>query len=463
MTNKRIYLNAFDMNCVGHQSPGLWTHPDDQAHRYKDLEYWTDLAQILERGQFDALFLADVLGTYDVYQNSREGAVRQAAQVPVNDPLLVVPAMAQVTKHLGFGVTASVTYEHPYSFARRVSTLDHLTKGRVGWNIVTSYLESAARNLGLDTQIKHDERYTIAEEYVEVCYKLWEGSWEDDAVVRDTDRKVYTNPEKVHDIHHNGTYYTVPGAHLSEPSPQRTPVLFQAGSSSKGRAFAAKHAECVFISTPTVTVTKSYVDKLREETKRQGRDPEEIKVMSLFTPIVAETEESAQEKLAEYRSHASYEGGLVLLGGWTGIDFSEYDPDEELRFVENEAIHSAVETFTKIDPNKKWTVREVAEFVGIGGIGPVVAGTPVQVADAMEDWVEKTGVDGFNIAYAVTPGTFKDLADYVVPILQRRGRIRKNYEGATLRENLSGNKRLPDHHPARQIGKTVQEQGKQTV
>jgi alkanesulfonate monooxygenase SsuD/methylene tetrahydromethanopterin reductase-like flavin-dependent oxidoreductase (luciferase family) len=168
MSPKRIYLNAFDMSCVGHQSPGLWTRPDDGAHRYKDVEYWIELAQLLERGGFDSLFLADVLGIYNVYQGSRDAAVREAVQVPVNDPLLAVPVMAANTERLGFGVTVSLIYEHPYAFARRMSTVDHLTKGRVAWNIVTSYLDSASRNLGLGRQKSHDERYELAEEYLEV-------------------------------------------------------------------------------------------------------------------------------------------------------------------------------------------------------------------------------------------------------------------------------------------------------
>ncbi len=181
----RIYLNAFDMACVGHQSAGLWRHPEDQGYRYRELGYWTNLARILEAGGFDALFLADVLGVYDVYGGSRDAAVLDAAQFPVNDPTAAVSAMAAVTETLGFGITLSLTYEQPYALARRLSTLDHLTDGRVAWNIVTSYLDSAARNLGLDAQIPHDQRYDIADEYLEVCYKLWEASWEPGAVVRD--------------------------------------------------------------------------------------------------------------------------------------------------------------------------------------------------------------------------------------------------------------------------------------
>ncbi|WP_010282143.1 LLM class flavin-dependent oxidoreductase [Bacillus timonensis] len=453
MPKKRIYLNAFDMNCVGHQSPGLWTHPDDQSSTYKDAEYWENLARLLEKGKFDAIFLADVLGTYDVYQDSRNPAVRQAAQVPVNDPAFVVPIMAQVTKHLGFGLTASTSYEHPYSFARRISTLDHLTKGRIGWNIVTSYLESAAKNLGLDQQINHDERYNIADEYLEVVYKLWEGSWEDGAVLIDKKQKIYTDPNKVHDINHNGKYFKVPGAHLCEPSPQRTPVIFQAGASKKGRQFAAKHAELVFISVPTAPIGQTFVKALREEAKNAGRNPNEIKVLSLFTPIVGRNEEEAYSKFEEYKKHTSYEGGLALFGGWTGVDLSSYDPDDKIEYIKNDAIHSALETFTKIDPEKHWTVKQVAEFVGIGGIGPVAVGSPEQVADEMEKWIEETDVDGFNIAYAVTPGTFEDFVELVIPVLQERGLVRKEYADGGLRKNLFGYEQLPDHHPARQYRK----------
>lgn len=447
--SKRMYLNAFDMNCVGHQSPGLWTHPDDQGYRYKDLRYWTDLARLLERGRFDGLFLADVLGIYDVYENSRDAAVRQAAQVPVNDPILLVSAMAHVTKHLGFGITCALTFEHPYIFARRMSTLDHITEGRVGWNIVTSYLDSAAKNIGLERQIAHDERYDLAEEYMEVCYKLWEGSWEDDAVIRDKANKVFTDPAKIHDIGHHGKYFKVPGIHLCEPSPQRTPVLYQAGASKRGRDFSAKHAECVFIVGPTIETVKQIVKGIRENAARQGRNPDDLLIFTLFTVIVGETEQEAQAKYADYAKHISYEGALALYGGWSGLDLSAYDPDCELEYIESNASQTAIDVFTKIDPNKKWTVREIANFVGIGGLGPVVVGSPRQVADAMQRWMEETGIDGFNLAYAVTPGTFEDFVDLVVPELQRRGVLKQEYEEGTLREKLfgKGKARLQDDHP----------------
>lgn len=186
------------MNCVGHINHGLWTHPRDNSSQYKTLEYWTELAQLLERGLFDGLFIADIVGVYDVYQQSVDVPLKESIQLPVNDPLLLVSAMAAVTRNLGFGLTANLTYEPPYLFARRLSTLDHLSRGRVGWNIVTGYLDSAAKAMGLDQQPEHDRRYDQADEYLQVLYKLWEGSWEDGAVLNDRQQRIYAQPDKVH-------------------------------------------------------------------------------------------------------------------------------------------------------------------------------------------------------------------------------------------------------------------------
>lgn len=459
MTKKRIYLNAFEMNTPGHQSPGLWAHPEDQSHRYKDAEYWIELAKLLEKGRFDGIFIADVLGTYDVYDNSRDAAVRNGVQSPVNDPFLIVPLMSAVTKHLGFGVTASVTHEHPYPFARRMSTLDHLTNGRVGWNIVTSYLKSAAINMGLDDQISHDERYDIADEFLEVCYKLWEASWEDDAVKVDKQNRIYTDPDKVHNINHYGKYFKVPGAHLSEPSPQRTPVLFQAGASSRGRKFSAKHAELVFIGAPNIPVAKETVRKIREEVKNAGRDPHEVKILTMFVPIVGKSQTEAQAKYEEYKQYISEEGALALFGGWTGVDLSGYHPAQEIRYIENDSIRSTLENFTKltVTENRPTTVQDVINAIGIGGMGAAAVGSPEQIADTLEQWVNEADVDGFNIAYALSPGTFKDFIELVVPILQERELVPSSYRDTTFRDNLFGKGNyLPDHHPAKQFKKHLQ-------
>ncbi|NIF25007.1 LLM class flavin-dependent oxidoreductase [Pantoea sp. Tr-811] len=445
---KQIRLNAFAMNTVGHLSPGLWRHPRDQATRYTDIHYWVALAKTLERGCFDGLFIADVLGVYDVYGASADTALSQAAQVPVNDPLQLVPAMAAATQHLGFGVTASVSFEHPYPFARRMSTLDHLTQGRAGWNIVTSYLASGARNLG-QAPLGHDQRYALAEEYLQVCYKLWETSWEDDAVQADRTSGMYADPAKVHGIDHQGPWFKVPGFHLCEPSPQRSPVIYQAGASSRGRAFAAANAECVFVAAPSKAVLRKQVAELRAAVQAAGRAADDVQVLEQLTVIVAATDQQALALLEEYRQYASRSGALALMSGWTGIDFAEYAPGQVLREVPSEAIQSAVEAFTRADPTRTWTTAEIADYCAIGGDGPVLVGSAQTVADQLLEWVEDTGVDGFNLACVVAPETFEAVVDLLVPELQARGAFKRAYSPGTLRNKLFGcGDRLGLPHPA---------------
>ncbi|MGX5667539.1 LLM class flavin-dependent oxidoreductase [Rhizobium daejeonense] len=445
---KTIHFNAFDMNCVGHQSPGLWAHPRDRSWKYKDLDYWQDLARTLESGIFDGIFIADVIGYYDVYKGDNYHAIHQAAQIPVNDPLQLAAPIALATEHLGIGITASTSFEHPYTFARRLATADHHTNGRVGWNIVTSYLESGAKNIGQAGLQRHDNRYEIANEYLEVIYKLLEGSWEDGAVVRDRENRVFTLPEKVHEIGHKGKYFDVPGYALTEPSPQRTPVLYQAGASGAGKKFAAEHAECVFVAAQTKTILRNYVADVTARAAAAGRARDSLKIYNLLTVIVDETDEKAKAKFREYLDYVSYDGSLVFMSGWTGIDFSRYRPDDLVRKVETNAIHSAVESLSQGDPNKRWTIRELAEWGGVGGMGPVVVGSPATVADELQQWVEETGVDGFNLAYAVTPETFENIVGYLVPELQKRGVYPTEYRPGTLREKLFGRgARLEAPHP----------------
>jgi FMN-dependent oxidoreductase (nitrilotriacetate monooxygenase family) len=446
--SRRIHFNAFDMSCVGHISAGTWRHPESQAHRYKEIVYWTELAQLLERGLFDGIFIADVLGTYDVYGGTHDAALRHAAQVPVTDPLLVVSAMAAVTRNLGFGVTAGTAYEHPYPFARRMSTLDHLTQGRVGWNVVTGYLPSAARNMGHDDQLEHDTRYDHADEYLEVLYKLWEGSWEDDAVVADRETGVFTDPAKVHGIEHHGTHFDVPGIHLVEPSPQRTPVIFQAGASRRGIQFAAENAEAIFVGAPTKPVLADQVAKIRKALLEAGRDPYAAVIYTLLTIVVDETSEKAQAKYEELLSYASPEAALVLTSGWMGIDLAEYALDDPIGVVESNAIQTTVEAFQSDNAEgREWTVRDIADYSKLGGYGPVLVGSPSEVADQLQSWVDETDVDGFNISYAITPGTFEDVVRWVVPELQRRGAYPTEYEPGTLRHKLHGRgDRLPAEH-----------------
>jgi len=451
---KEIRINAFNMNCVGHQCPGLWRHPRDRASEYTSLAYWQELAKTLERGKFDGIFLADVTGVYDVYGGSPDAALKVGLQVPVNDPFLVVPAMAAVTEHLGFGVTASISTEPPYTFARRMSTLDHLTQGRAGWNIVTGYLNSSAKGSGQAKQKSHDLRYEIAAEYMDIMYQLWEGSWEDDAVRRDKAAGIFTDPSKVHAVRHDGEYFRVEGIHLSEPSPQRTPVLYQAGTSSKGLEFAGRHAECVFIGGPTKEMLANAVRKIRQAAVAQGRNPADIQVFAMMTVVAAPTDAQAREKVEEYRRHISTEGALALLSGFTGVDFSAFDPAEPVKHIRNDSIHTAIDRFTVADPSRVWTVGEVAEHMGFGGSGPLVHGSPETVARELQEWVEATDIDGYNLNYTVAHEGINDFVDLVVPALQERGVYKTSYAGGALRNKLFGSgPRLKAPHYGAQFGR----------
>lgn len=443
---RRIRFNAFAINGVGHQLPGIWRHPADRSRDYRDLEHWTRLARLLEGGLFDGLFLADALGPYDVYGGSSDAALQTAAKIPMNDPMMLVSAMAAVTENLGFGITASTSAEHPYTFARRMSTLDHLTRGRVGWNVVTGYLKSAAQNLGESDQLTHDERYDRADEYLEVLYKLWEGSWEDDAVVLDAERDMYADPAKVHPIRHEGTYFTVPGVHLSEPSPQRTPVIYQAGASARGIRFAADHAEAIFVASPTIGQTRDQVSRIRDGLEVAGRGRNAARVYALLTIVVDQTDEAAAEKYRDIFSYASETGNLVLNSGWSGIDLSRQDLDAPMDPVATEAIQTTVSSLSGAsDADGRWTLRDSARFNATGG--PVVVGSAVTVADALESYMAETDVDGFNLAYALNPGTWEDVIEHLVPELQRRGRYPLDAQPGTLRARMfDRGDRLPDTH-----------------
>ncbi|WP_175831875.1 LLM class flavin-dependent oxidoreductase [Burkholderia cepacia] len=449
---KKILLNAFNMNCVGHINHGLWTHPRDRSAHYTDLDYWADLAKTLERGKFDGIFLADIVGVYDVFGGGPDAALRESVQVPVNDPLLLVPAMAQVTRHLGFGVTANLTYEPPYLFARRMSTLDHLTKGRVGWNIVTGYLDSAARGMGLAQQIGHDDRYERADDYMDVVYKLWEQSWDDDAVIRDAQARVFAQPGKVRRVKHDGPFYSIDAIHLSEPSLQRTPVLYQAGSSARGVEFAGRHAECVFVNGQSKAAARAAALDIRAAAARQGRDPASIRIFAGVSVVTAETERLAREKFDEYRRYASPEAGLAHFASSTGIDFAKYGLDEPISYVKTDSIQSAVDAISRKSTTGTWTVRRMLEQMSLGGRYAPIVGSPSQVADELQSWIDETGIDGFNLTRTVMPESFEDFVDWVVPELQNRGVYKEDYDPApTLREKLFGaGPRLPAWHTGAQ-------------
>jgi FMN-dependent oxidoreductase (nitrilotriacetate monooxygenase family) len=436
-------LNAFDMATPGHIQQGMWTHPRDNSRGYTRLEHWMDLARLLERGLFDGLFLADVLGVYDVHGGRPDAALRGGVQVPLLDPLMAIPAMAAATTHLGFGVTCNTAYEPPYLFARRMSTLDHLTQGRIGWNIVTGYLDSAARALGYAEQMRHDDRYDLADEYMAAVYALWEGSWADDAVRRDAAGGVYTEPSRVRRILHQGKQHRIDAVHLVEPSPQRTPVLYQAGASERGRAFAGQHAECVFVNGSNPAVVAKLVAQLRA-----AAAPRRILVFVGATVVVGRTEAEARDKLADYAAHANAEATLAHASASLGIDFSRYGMDEPVSAGPGQAIQSNVAAMAKV-AGPGWTKRKLLEQSVLGSRQPPIVGDPAQVADALRSWMETADVDGFNLSRTVMPEGLEAFIELVIPVLQERGLYKTGYAPGTYREKLFGaGPRLPEDHAA---------------
>ncbi|MGJ4859370.1 NtaA/DmoA family FMN-dependent monooxygenase [Labrys sp. La1] len=449
-----IILNGFTMNSVSHVNYGLWQHPEDETYRYTDLDYWIELARILDEGRFDNLFIADALGLLDVHGGSAEASLRTGTQSPLGDPLLLVSALAAATRDLGFGITVSTSYEKPYLLARKFTTLDHVTRGRIAWNVVTSQLDSAARNLGLEAQYPHDERYDRADEFLEVAYKLWQGSWEDDAVLRDRGSAdhpegLYSDPSKVHGIGHRGPYYTVPGPHLSEPSPQRVPVIFQAGGSPRGQAFAARHAEVVFVAGADAAGIRRNVASIKELAREAGRAPGAIRFISALAVVTAGDDETARTKFDDYRRHYSLEGAITHYSASTGIDFAGHPLDEPLRYRDTNANRSLLRMFDDPASGRRWTLREA--FLPDGGFGRVKAlvGGPARVADDLDAWLAETDTDGINLIHIVNPGSFRDFAQHVVPELDRRGRLRERRTGA-LRSRLFGtdSPQVPPDHPA---------------
>lgn len=447
--SRPLIFNAFEMNGVGYYAQGSWTHPDSQRHRYKDLDYWVERARFLDSAGFTALFFADVLGVYDVYRQSPVPAIEGAVDFPLNDPFMVIPAMLAVTQNLSFAVTASTTYEHPFTFARRFGTLDHLAKGRIGWNVVTSYLPNAARNYGLPDQLPHEVRYARAEEFLTVFYKLLEGSWEEDAVLYDKAAKRYADADKVHRINHQGDYFSVQGPSLTEPSVQRTPVIFQAGASARGLAFAARHAEVVFVNGMNPDALRSNVDKLRAAAVAAGRAADSIKVLTDLSVVIGRTEAEAEQKADLIRAAQSPEAQYAAFGGASGFDLSRYGDDDTLSAEPHNFSRSESARFTseKARPDSVGAIRQ--RLVNLSPYAPTLVGTPESIAESIEKIARLTGVDGFNLHEFVSPRDFIEFAEQVLPALAKRGLFLPPGKESSLRNRLFGKgDRLSAPHPA---------------
>jgi long-chain alkane monooxygenase len=446
----RLLLSAFVMNTTSHIMGGQWRHPEAQQHRFNELELWTDLARQLEAAKFDTIFFADVAGLYGDDGGGWASHVRRGLQVPANDPLILLGALAGATREIGLAATSSVVQSHPFHFARQISTLDHLSNGRVAWNIVTSALENAHRNFG-SSMAAHDDRYAWAEEYVSAAYKLWEGSWDDDALRQDKAGSLHADPEGVHKIYHRGDRYSIDGPHLSSPSPQRTPVLFQAGSSGRGQQFCAAHAEATFILAASPEDAAGYTASVRQQAVAAGRHANDLKFFQGLHFIVGSTEAEADRKEAELEEYLDYGALIAHIGGGLGADLGGLDLDTPLGDLKTEGTQGHLASLRKSVPDGNPTLRDVANF---RARAHRVKGTPEQIADQLERW-QDAGVDGINIINQILPGSYTDFIEGVLPELRRRGLAQTEYAPGALRAKLFGagpdynGARLNDRHPAR--------------
>ncbi|MFB4349478.1 NtaA/DmoA family FMN-dependent monooxygenase [Microbacterium sp. CR_7] len=450
MTDRRpLIYGLYEQACVGNGSGAvsLWTHPADERLGATTLRYWLDLGRRAEDAGFDLFFFGDVLGLYDTYRGSAATALEWGVELPAHDPLLHIPALAAVTDRIAFGATVSTTYEHPFAHARRFSTLDHLTDGRIAWNIVTSYLPGAAANFGLDV-LAHDSRYDRADEFLQVVYDLWERSWEDDAFVGSREERVFADPAKVHRIDHQGEHFRVAGPHLSIPSPQRTPYLIQAGWSPRGREFAARHAELIFVGDSDPAAIREGLAGIRARAAELGRDPEQIRAVVGMNPVLARTSIAVQEKLDAYQSHYNADAQLAAYAGWSGVDFSRYADDEPI--AKQATTHTQTQaTRGDAPPLLAGDVRARFAFVTAFADDRFI-GTPDTVASNIERFVDESGVDGFLLHQFLSPGTLDDFTELLVPRLRERGLYGGAPQTGTLRSRLRTDRsdRLGADHPA---------------
>ncbi|PRY12915.1 FMN-dependent oxidoreductase (nitrilotriacetate monooxygenase family) [Kineococcus rhizosphaerae] len=443
-----LLLSAFEINGPNLTSQGLWAHPEQQTVRYKDLEHWLDLARLLEDGGFDLLFLADSPGYPVLRGRTPDVTFEQAVEMPTNDPMLLVPAMAAVTRRLGFAVTASTTFEGPYPNARRFATLDHLTRGRIGWNVVTTSSPVVSELHGRPPLPAHDVRYDVADEHLALSYRLFEGSWEDDAVLVDQDARRYADPGRVHPVHHDGRWFSAHGYFKVEPSPQRTPVIFQAGTSERGREFAAEHAEVVFLQGRDAATLRRHVQDLHARAARHGRAPGSVRTLVGLSVVLGRDRAHARERLEEYLSWVDVDAARAYFASMTGVDLAALDPSGSFSDVRTEGGRTQVERY-----RGETVAGATADFLRFGMREFVLTGTAGDVADDLERLLADTGADGFNVTPFVVPGSYAEFCAEVVPELRRRGLVADRRPGAapsTLREAVfgAGRARLPADHPA---------------
>ena len=432
MAKKMLRLGAFMRPVTIHT--GAWRYPGAWPEANFSFPAITRFIQKLEEGKFDAFFMADHLAVLNMPME----ALRRSATVASFDPLTLLPALAALTKHIGLIATASTTYNDAYHVARKFASLDHISNGRAGWNVVTTSNPDAALNFGLEEHMEHGERYRRAREFFDVVTGLWDG-WADDALLRDQESGIFFDPAKMQRLDHKGEFLSVRGP-LNVPRPvQGWPVIVQAGASEPGRQLAAETAEAVFTGQTDLGTGQRFFKDIKGRMRAIGRDPDQLKILPGLFVVIGDTMEEAKAKRAKLDSLVNYESAIASLSILLGTDASKFDPDAPLPEIpETNASKSGRERTIEMARAENLTTRQLAQRVG-GYSGLAMVGTPRTIADEMEEWLETEGSDGFNILFSHVPGGLDEFVDKVIPELQTRGIFRKEYEGTTLRENLGLN------------------------
>ena len=426
---RQLRLGAFMRPISIHTA--AWRYPGAFPDANFNFPHLKRFAQKLERGKFDAFFMADHLAVLNMPME----ALKRSATVTSFDPLVLLPALAVVTEHLGLIATASTTYNEPYHVARKFASLDHLSGGRAGWNVVTSGNPDESMNFGLDQHLEHATRYRRAREFFDVVTGLWD-SWADDAFIRDVETGVYFDPAKLHVLDHQGEFLKVRGPlNIARPI-QGWPVIVQAGASEAGRQLAADTAEVIFGAGSNIANARAFYADVKGRMEKLGRDPDHLKVLPGAFVVVGDSVAEAREKRARLDSLVHYDSAIASLSIALGHDASRFDPDGPLPAIpESNASKSGRERIVELAQREKLTVRQLAQRIGGYG-GLAFVGTPATIANQMEEWLYTEACDGFNVMFPYLPAGLDDFVDHVIPELQRRGLFRREYEGATLRENL---------------------------
>ena len=428
-STRQLRLGAFMRPVSIHTA--AWRYPGAYADANFNFQHLKRFTQKLEEGKFDAFFMADHLAVL----NMPVAALRRSATVTSFDPLTLLPALAAVTEHIGLIATASTTFNEPYHVARKFASLDHISNGRAGWNVVTTSNPDAAKNFGMEDHMEHGERYRRAREFFDVVTGLWD-SFADDAFIRDSESGIYFDPDKMHVLDHKGEFLDVRGPLNVARPVQGWPVIVQAGASAPGRQLAAETAEVVFTAQSTLAAGQRFYKDVKDRAEKAGRSRDHIKILPGCFVVVGDTVEEAKKKRALLDSLVNYESAIASLSIALGHDASSFDPDGPLPEIpESNASKSGRERAIELAKSENMTVRQLAQRLG-GHAGLAMVGTPQTIADQMEEWLVEEGSDGFNLQFPFLPAGLDDFVDRVVPELQRRGIFRKEYEGKTLRENL---------------------------